>query len=90
MHSFIGRYLDMLQERPSSPFEDSRLTVPRERLEEHINTMKTILAGKLSELVFNLGEVGSSEWEERKPKKIIALRSIPADQVFHSLQNLGP
>jgi hypothetical protein len=33
--------------------------------------MKTLLAGKCSELVFNLDEVGSSDWKERKPKKII-------------------
>jgi hypothetical protein len=33
----------------------------REQLEEHINRVKTILAGKFSELVCNLDEVGSSE-----------------------------
>jgi hypothetical protein len=61
VHSFIRRHLNMLQECLSLPLEDSRLIVPREQLEEHINTMKMILAGKFSELVFNLDEVGSSE-----------------------------
>jgi hypothetical protein len=75
----------MLQECRSFPLEDSRLTVPRAQLEKHLNTMKTILAGKFSELVFNLDEIGFSEWEKRKPKTIIAPRSIPADQVFHSV-----
>jgi hypothetical protein len=75
----------VLQECRSLPLEDARLTVPREQLEEHINTMKTLISGKYSGLIFNLDEVGSSDWEEHKPKKIIAPRSIPADQVFHSI-----
>jgi hypothetical protein len=82
LHSFIGWHLDVLQQCFSFPLEGSRLTVPREQLEEHINTVKTILAGKFSELVFNLDEIESSTWEEWKPKKIIAPRSIPADQCF--------
>jgi hypothetical protein len=85
VHAFVGRHLDVLQECRSLPLEDARLTVPREQLEEHITNMKTLLVGKYSELVFNLDEVGSSEWEERKPKKVIAPRSIPADEVYHSV-----
>jgi hypothetical protein len=49
-----------------------------------MNMVKTILVGKFSELAFNFDGIWSSEWEEHKPKKIIALRPIPADQVFHS------
>jgi hypothetical protein len=75
----------MLQECRPFPLEGSRLTVPRGQLEEQINTMKTILAGKFSELVFNLDKVGSSEREEWKSKKIIAARSISADQVLYSV-----
>jgi hypothetical protein len=85
VHSFLGRHLDVLQECRSLPLEDARLTVPREQLEEHIKTMKTVLAGKYSELVFNLDEVGSSEWEDRKPKKVIVPQGIPADEVYHSV-----
>jgi hypothetical protein len=85
MGAFIGRHLDMLQECRSFPLEDSSLTALRAQLEKHINTVKTILAGKFSELVFNLDEIGFSEWEKRRPKTIIAPRSIPADQVFHSV-----
>jgi hypothetical protein len=85
IHAFIGRNLETLQECRSFPMEDNRLTVPRDQLEAHIQTMKTLIDGHFSELVFNLDEVGSSEWEDRKPKKIIAPRSVPADQVFHSV-----
>jgi hypothetical protein len=45
--------------------------------------MKIVMAGKFSELVSNLDEIAFSEWEKRKPKKIIASRSVPADRVFH-------
>jgi hypothetical protein len=61
VHSLIGRHLDVLQECCSFPLEDSRLIVPRDQSEEHINTMKTILASKFSELIVNVYEVGSSE-----------------------------
>jgi hypothetical protein len=70
---------------PVVPLEDARLTVPREQLEEHLNTMKNVLAGKYSELVFNLDEVGSSQWEDPKPKKVIVPQVIPADEMYHSV-----
>jgi hypothetical protein len=60
-HVFLGRHLDILQECRSLPLEDARLTIPHGQLEGHITTMKTLLAGKCSELVFNLDKVSSSD-----------------------------
>jgi hypothetical protein len=77
MHSSIGRHLDVLQERRSFPLEYPQLTVPREQLKEHIHATKTILAGKFSGFVSSLDEVGSSDWEECKPKKIITPGQFP-------------
>jgi hypothetical protein len=45
------------------------MTIPRVYLEQHIATMKNHVAGKYFEMIFNLDEVGSSEWEDRKTKK---------------------
>jgi hypothetical protein len=49
------------------------MTVPQAHLQEHIHMMKSVVAGKFSELVFNLDEVVSSDWEDRKPKKSLLL-----------------
>jgi hypothetical protein len=83
LHAFVARHLDALQVCRSLPQEDTRLTVPREHLEAHIENMKSIVAGKFAELVFNLDEVGSSDWEDRKPRKVIAPRAVSPDDVYH-------
>jgi hypothetical protein len=61
------------------------MIVPRADFEEHIQLAKLVIAEKFSELVFNLGEVGSSDWEDRKPKTVIVPRSVSTDEVYHSL-----
>jgi hypothetical protein len=85
IHSFIGRHLDVLQECRSFFLEDARLTVLRKQLQKHIDMMKTVMASKYSQLVFNPDEIDASEWEDRKLKKIIAPRFISSDEVFHAI-----
>jgi hypothetical protein len=45
--------------------------------------MHTHLTRKLCELVFNLDEVGSSDWEDRKPKNVIVPRAASPDAIYH-------
>jgi hypothetical protein len=85
VNSFIGRHLDALRTCRSLPQEETRLTVPRSQLEEHIATLKVHLMGKCAELVFNLDELGSADWEDRKVKKVIAPAAVPKEDVFHSV-----
>jgi hypothetical protein len=61
------------------------MIVPRTHLEEHIQLAKLVIAGKFSELVFNLDEVGCPDWEDQKPKKVIVSRSVSPDGVYHSV-----
>jgi hypothetical protein len=67
LNTFVGHHLDALQIYGSLPQEDIRLTIPRDNIEAHIEHMKSIVAGKFAELVLNLDEVRSSDWEDRKP-----------------------
>jgi hypothetical protein len=60
------------------------MTVPRAHSEEHILLMKSAVEGKLSELVFSLDEVGSSDWEDRKRKKLIAPCLFSPHDAYHS------
>jgi hypothetical protein len=82
VHSFVGRYFDVLQECGLFPLEASRLAVLREPLEEHRNTPKAILAGKFSELVFNLDEEGSSEWGNVNRRKSLLPGQSPQIKFF--------
>jgi hypothetical protein len=85
LHAFIGCNLDTLQICHYLTQEDTRLIVPREQLENHIENMKSVVAGKFTELVFNLDEVGSSDWEDWKPRKVIVPRTVSQDNVYHSV-----
>jgi hypothetical protein len=69
--SSISRHADELTEKKSSPQEETCLQVPRVFLEETIRTMHETIQGRPSELVFHLDEVGISNWEDRKPKKVV-------------------
>jgi hypothetical protein len=55
--------------------------IAREYLERYMKTMKDFVRGKAFALIFNVDEVGSADWEERKPKKVIVLISIPEEDV---------
>jgi hypothetical protein len=70
-----------LQISRSLPQDDTPLTVPRKHLEAYIEHMKSIVARKFS--VFNIDEVGSSDWEDRKPRQFIACRIISPDDIWH-------
>jgi hypothetical protein len=83
LHDFIGRHLDQLQICRSLPQEDLRMAVPRAYLEEHIRVLETHIAGKLAELVFNLDELGSADWEARKAKKVIAPANVRREDAHH-------
>jgi hypothetical protein len=83
VHAFLYRHRDEIHLCRSLPQEDTRLVIPREYLERHIQTMKDLIHGKASELFFNLDEVGSADWEDRKPKKVIVPIAVPEEDVYH-------
>jgi hypothetical protein len=61
------------------------MLVPRVHLEEHIGLLHTHVAGKCGELVFNLDELGSSDWEVRRIRKVIAPSIVRKEDVYHSV-----
>jgi hypothetical protein len=70
VNSFISRYSAEFSEKKSFPQKEPRLQVPRILPEEPIRTMHGTLQGCPADLVFNLDEVGISDWEDRKPKHV--------------------
>jgi hypothetical protein len=58
------------------------LQVPRAFLERMIQNSHNYIQRCLAELVFNLDEVGISDWEDRTTKRGIALATM-LDQTIH-------
>jgi hypothetical protein len=59
------------------------LIVPRVYKEIHIALMREVVAGKVTELVFNPDKVGSSDWEDRKPREAITARAVSVDDAYN-------
>jgi hypothetical protein len=81
--SFILRHSDELTEKQSSPQDEPRLQVPRIFLNETISCMNEAVQGCPADLVFNLDEVGISDWEDRKPKKVVIPMSTTSPSIHH-------
>jgi hypothetical protein len=80
---FIRRHLDALKVCRALPQEDTRLSILRDYLEAYIESMRTTVAEKFVELVFNLDEVSFSDWEDRKPKKVIMPCTVSPQDIYH-------
>jgi hypothetical protein len=67
--SFLSRHAAELFETKSSPQDNQRLEVPRVFPEAAIEGIRTHVQNVCADLVFNLDEIGISEWEDRVEKK---------------------
>jgi hypothetical protein len=83
--SFILRHSAELTEKKSSTQEEPRLQVPRIFLEKTIRSMHETLEGCPVDLVFDLDEVGISDWEDRKPKKVVVPIALAAHNIHHRI-----
>jgi hypothetical protein len=54
-----------------------------------IRNMHETLQGCPADLVFNLDEVGISDWEDRKPKKVVVPITVAAQCSQHSPSNIS-
>jgi hypothetical protein len=71
VNSFIGRHIGALCVRASSPRGTQRLEIPRCFLDQTLACISQFVQRRPTEFVFNLDQVGISEWEDRKPKEVI-------------------
>jgi hypothetical protein len=83
MCSFVLRHGDCLPERKSTPQEGTRLEVPRVFLDETISSLREFVQGMKAEIVFNLDEVGISDWEDRKDKKVVVPTALDSQTIHH-------
>jgi hypothetical protein len=85
VNSFLRRHLEDLCRVNSVSQETQRLEVPRCFLEETIRCLHEYVKGLCTELVLNLDEVGISDWEDRKSKKVIVPQSMSGQTIHHKV-----
>ena len=83
--SFLSRRNGELFEAISQPQENLRLEVPRLFLDTMIECLTEHVPGCCAELVFNLDEVGISEWEDRVARRVIVPRSMSTQTIHHGV-----
>jgi hypothetical protein len=69
--SFLICHKDDLAATTSKPQDEAHLQVLRGFLLGTISGIEEAVQGCIDDLVFSLDEVGVSEWEDRKSKKVI-------------------
>jgi hypothetical protein len=74
-----------LTEKKSSPQEQPRLQVPRVFLKETMRSVHEAGQGCAVEFVLNLDEVKISDWEDRKPKKVVVRITVSAHNIHHRI-----
>jgi hypothetical protein len=82
VNSFVLHHPDRIIKTKSVPQEQQRLQVRRTFLERTVHDLKKHVQECVTELVFNLGEVGISDWEGRKTKTVL-LRATMVGQTMH-------
>jgi hypothetical protein len=70
VNSFVLQHLGDVIQTKSAPQDEQWLQVPRACLERKVKDLNYQVQGCVTDLVFNLDEVGISDWEDRKGKKV--------------------
>jgi hypothetical protein len=83
--SFLSRHAAEPFETKSSPRENQRLEVPRVFLEAAIEGIRSHVQNTCADLVFNLDEIGISEWEDRVERKVMVPSAMREQKIFHGI-----
>jgi F0F1-type ATP synthase gamma subunit len=83
--SFFFRHKLELSETISRPQENPQLEIPQSFLDKIMACFSEHLLDSCAELVFNLDEVGISEWEDRASRKVIVPVSMTDQMIHHGL-----
>jgi hypothetical protein len=69
----------------SAPQEEQPLQVPRTFLERTVQFLNESAQGCLAELVFNLGEVGISDWDDYQTTRVVAPAAMFRQTIHHGV-----
>jgi hypothetical protein len=82
VNSFVLRHSDAAIQTKSGAQEWQRSQVPGAFLDRTIQDVHEYVQGCVAELVFHLDEVGISDWEGRKTKRVIAIAAMFAQIII--------
>jgi hypothetical protein len=83
LDALILRQQENLAETKSTPQEDMRLEVPRVFLNATVHHLRQYVQGMKAELVFNLDQLGVSQWEDRRDRKVVIPRTMSGQTTQH-------
>jgi hypothetical protein len=81
--SFLTRFAEQLFKTKSVPQKNPRLEVPRVFLQARLDGFRGHVHQPCAELVFNLDEIGISEWEDRCTRRVIVPSVTKGQTIFH-------
>jgi transposase len=85
VNSFVLRHSDQIFKTKSTSQEQQCLQVPRMFLERTVQDLKEHVQKYVAELVFNLDEVGLSDWEDPRPKTVIVPATMRGQTIHHDI-----
>jgi hypothetical protein len=85
VNSFMLRHSDKVIQAISGAQEGQRSQVPGAFLERRIQDLHDYVQGRVAELVFHLDEIGISDWEDCKTKKVSALAAKFGQTIYHGV-----
>jgi hypothetical protein len=85
--SFMSRHAAELFETKSSSQEKRRLEASQVFLEAAIEGVQTHVQNACADLVFNLDQIGISEWEDWVKRKVIVPSVMRQQKIFHGIHH---
>jgi hypothetical protein len=85
VNSFVLRLSGEGIQTRSTPQEEQRLQVPRAFLERTVRDLNKHVQGCISELVFNLDEVGIPDWEDRNARRVVVVATMDGRPIRHAV-----
>lgn len=82
---FLRRHPELIQ-KEAVPQEDKRLFIPKSEVSAHILNLMETLHNKYAELVFNVDEMGSSDWSDKKIKSVIVPSAFADIDVHYAVK----
>jgi hypothetical protein len=83
--SFILCHPYEIIQTKSVPQDQQRLQVPGMFLNRTVQNLNEHIQGCVAELVFNLEEVGISDWEVREPRKVLVPATMRGHPAHHGI-----
>jgi hypothetical protein len=88
-YEFLNRHSNNITLCRAIPQEESRMNIIVAAARRHIQNMIDFVQNIHTELIFNMDEVGSEEWADRKPKKVFVPIVLAQETLHYAVKRGG-